>query len=122
MTIKCRCADWEEGMWGPDGLITQSGEGGFNFGGRKFVYCPWCSKELEEKKEEVRTCSCKELKETGGIEVLYCPVCEGGKYNDVIERKEEKLPRCNICSMSLNNPHPYWGPEICAEYRPSCVY
>ena len=107
MTIKCRCADWEEGIWGRDGLIMQ--------------YCPWWGKELEGI-EEVRTCSCKELKETGGIEVLYCPVCEGGKYNDVIERKEEKLPRCNICSMSLNNPHPYWGPEICAEYRPSCVY
>ena len=69
----CECDEWREGV---TGLFQYAGVPGR----KRFKYCPWCGKELEEKKEEakeVRTCRCKELMGTGQIDVLYCPVCKG---------------------------------------------
>ena len=70
--ISCDCVEWREA-----GLFP------YRAPKRRFRYCPWCGKELEEKKEEVRTCACEELMGTGQIDVLYCPVCKRGTHQEL---------------------------------------
>ena len=50
----CNCLDWRENIDKVNGPIVLqaarqfgTGEGGYD--GKKFEYCPWCAKELQEE-------------------------------------------------------------------------
>jgi hypothetical protein len=46
----CNCKDWKENIGYIDGMVTMSViHGSKGYEGKKFIFCPWCSKKLEEE-------------------------------------------------------------------------
>jgi len=48
----CNCNDWEGNMEKINGFIVFGFTHQMKYTGKPFVFCPWCSKKLQEEKEE----------------------------------------------------------------------